>query len=70
MTKELGIAKLVLEESQGLDDIKPVDYMLAQTACLYQIAVSLDQISESLNKATFKLECIDRDLKGISGRMH
>ena len=70
MIKEMEIAKLVLKDSQNEDDMPPVDYMLAQTACLYQIAVSLDQISESLNKVTFKLDCIDRDLKGISGRIH
>ena len=69
VTKELGIAKLVLQDSQGTDDIPSVDYELAQTACLYSIAVSLDQIVEKMNHFDFKLEHIDQDLKNISRKL-
>ena len=70
MVKELGIAKLVLQDSQGLDDLTDMDHTLAQTACLYSIAVSLDQISEGLNRLNFKLDHIDQDLKNISKKLN
>lgn len=63
MTKEFESVKTVLNGEEV------VDHKVLQTICLYQIAVSLDQISENLNRLSFKIDMIDQDLKNISRKL-